>query len=565
MSLYSSIRLAANSLRANDIGLQVVGQNIANANTPGYIREEVVLSPAPTQRVGDLLLGMGVTVEAVIQKIDTFLEERLRGSVSDRSDAETRESNYAQLEGVIGELSDTDLSTSLNAFFSSIAEILNQPESVSVRNLAVLQGVTLTTGINNIADRVSEIRSDINDRVIDMADNINRLIEEIRSLNIRISQVEGGDISASDAVGLRDQRLLALEDLARLVDIRVREQPSGGVAVYSGSDFLVFEGTGRTVEAVLQSTAGLPAAAIHMANTDSPLNPASGELAGLLYTRDQIMGGFLTELDTFSQTLAFEFNKIYSAGQGLNGYQSLTSEFAVTANNLALNAAGLQFTPVNGSFQVMVHNTKTAETQTTDVVVDLNGLGQDMTLADLTAALGAVDGITATVSAGGNLTLSSDSADQEFAFRGDTSGVLAALGLNTFFSGSTARRLGVNQVVRDDPATFTASHDGIGADTENAVAMAAFIDFSIQSQNGSSLAVLYDRMIATTTQGSSISRAVAEGARMFETTLRGQKTATSGVSLDEEAVQMISFQRAFQASATYIATLNELFGILVNL
>src|SRR5574340_527133 len=134
MSLFGSIRLAANTLRANDIALQVVGQNIANANTPGYIREEVILEPGPTQRMGNLLLGLGVDVAAVVQKIDLFLEERLRGSVSDRVDAETLQNAYLELEGIVGELSDTDLSTSLNLFFSSISEILNQPESVSVRN-----------------------------------------------------------------------------------------------------------------------------------------------------------------------------------------------------------------------------------------------------------------------------------------------------------------------------------------------------------------------------------------------------------------------------------------------
>ncbi len=85
MSLFSSIQLANNALRAMQIGLQVTGQNIANANTPGYIREEVVFSPARTQRIGNLLLGLGVEVEGVIQKIDRFLENRLRLAGSDRA------------------------------------------------------------------------------------------------------------------------------------------------------------------------------------------------------------------------------------------------------------------------------------------------------------------------------------------------------------------------------------------------------------------------------------------------------------------------------------------------
>ena len=137
MSLFSSIQLANNALRATQVGLQVVGQNIANVNTPGYIREEVILSPAPTQQVGSLLLGLGVEVEGIVQKIDHFLSGRIRNAESDRARAEVQEETYLQLESLIGELSNTDLSTSLNEFFSSINEILSQTESVAVRNLAV--------------------------------------------------------------------------------------------------------------------------------------------------------------------------------------------------------------------------------------------------------------------------------------------------------------------------------------------------------------------------------------------------------------------------------------------
>ena len=321
MSLFGSIRMAGNSLRASEIALQVVGQNIANADTPGYIREEVVFSPAPTQKKGSLLLGLGVQVEAVVQKIDYYLEGRLRGAVSDLASAESREEAYTRLEGVIGELTDTDLSTSLDNFFSSINEILNQPENVSVRNLAVLQGQTLAADINRMADRVmATLRADVNERVEGLAGDINRLVEEVRSLNIQIAQMEGGNTSASDAVGLRDRRLEALEDLAQLVDIRVSEQESGGVTVYSGGDFLVFEGIARQVEVVLDTDRGLTVADLQIVETGSLLNPTSGEVYGLLTARDDVLGSFLDELDSFAATLAFEFNRVFSSGQGLSGY-----------------------------------------------------------------------------------------------------------------------------------------------------------------------------------------------------------------------------------------------------
>lgn len=565
MSLFGSIKLAANTLRANQIALQVVGQNIANANTPGYIREEVVLTPAPTQRYGGLLLGMGVQVSAVVQKLDHFLEERLRGAVSDQANTTTLEQSYAQLEAIIGELSDTDLSTSMNNFFAAIHEVLNQPESVSVRNLAVLQGVTLTEDINRMAVRTQELRRDVNDRIANMAADINRLLEEVRQLNVRIAETEGGDISNSDAVGLRDQRLHALESLSKLIDIRVVEQPSGGVVIYRGGDFLVFEGNKREVEVVLDTNRGMTVADIHLKDTDAPLNPSSGELKGLLIARDDVLGNFVDNLDAFAQTFAFEFNKVYASGQGLNGFDRVTGEYAVDDKDLALNEAGLQFTPQNGTFQVMVYNTRTQLTQTTDIRIDLDGLGKDTTLEDLRRLLDDVEGVSAVITLDRRLQISSESPDQQIAFAADTSGVLAALGVATFFTGTSARDLGINSDVTRDPAKFAASKNGVGNDTDIALELATFIDRPIVSQNGASIGILYDRLVGETTQGSTVAQADAAGANVFEMTLRGQRMATSGVNLDEEAIKMIAYQYSFTASAKFIATLNELFGILVSI
>src|SRR5688572_29173180 len=140
MTLFSTIQTANNALLAAQLGLQVTGNNIANANTPGYIRERLLLAPATTQRYGGVLLGLGVQVQGVVQITDRFLEERLRSATSDLANGEAQENVYVQLESLIGELSDTDLSTSLTGFFNSIHDIANQPDSVSVRNLAVLQG-----------------------------------------------------------------------------------------------------------------------------------------------------------------------------------------------------------------------------------------------------------------------------------------------------------------------------------------------------------------------------------------------------------------------------------------
>lgn len=565
MSLLSSIRLANNTLQAAQIGLQVVGQNIANANTPSYIREEVVLVPAGTQRLGDIVLGMGVRVDGVVQIVDRFLEERLRVAISDRASSEAQEKSYQQIEAILNELSDNDISSSMNRFFSSIHEVANQPESRSVRNLAVLNGEILANDIVRMAKRTLQFRLDLDEEVTNIANDIDRLLEEIRQLNIRIAQTEGGGTSRSDAVGLRDARQSALASLAELIDIRVEEQLSGGVAVYAGSTFLVIEGVRRSVDVVEASDDGIVINNIVVRETDSLIESGSGKLAGMLTARDEIVGGFLKQLNEFAGTLAVEFNRIFANGQGQSGFQELISEFNVNSAQTSLDTAGLLNPPQTGTFEVKVRDRQTGLTRTDVVDVNVNGLETDTTLDSLAAALDAIDGVAASVSTSRQLEISTESAEKEFAFAHDTSGVLAALGLNTFFSGTSASDLSIRDYLKNDPGKFAASQGGINQDSENALELASFLDKPLATAGNATIGNLYDDLAAGVTQGAAVARAVTDGFRSFEETLQAQSLATSGVNLDEEAVRLMMFQRMYQASARFIAALGELLEQLTNI
>lgn len=565
MSLFSSIQMANNTLQAQQIGLQVVGQNIANANTPGYVREQVNFAPAPTQQLGGLLLGLGVQVDGIRQKIDNFLEERLRGANAETADSAVQQQTYEQLEGLVNELSDQDLSSSLNNFFNSIADVLNKPNDSSTRNLVVLKGTTLTQDLSRLASRVQSERLNLDDRVSKMADDINRLVERIRTLNVQITSAEAGTSAKSDAVGLRDSRLQALSDLSKLININVQEQTDGSVLVYNGGNYLVFGGLKTEVEAAPVESRGQIVSSIRFTGSNATLEATGGELAGLISSRDDVIGSFLDGLDDVSQTLAYEFNRIYSSGQGLKGFTDLTSNSAVTDVNQPLDDAGLAFSPQNGSFQIKLYNTQTQLTQTYDIQVKLTGLDNDTTLTSLAAQLNAISGLSATITSSNKLNIKSTATDQQFAFANDTSGALASLGLNTFFTGSSSLGLGVDANVAKDPALFAASAQGVGAGTDNATQLAAFLTRPLDAKSGSSLQDTYNQFVGKLTQNSSAMKATADGFNVYQQTLIGQKNATSGVSLDEETINMLSFQRAFQASAKYIAALNDLLGIMVNL
>jgi flagellar hook-associated protein 1 FlgK len=565
MTLLGTLQTASNSIQAASLGLQVVGNNIANANNPDYIRQRLVQNPAPAVHRGGLLLGLGTKVEGVVQVLDQFLADRLRAATSDVARSQAQADAYSRLEAVIHELGDNDLSSTLTAFFGSLNDVLNQPESTSVRNIAVQKGQALADMLHRMDRQARDLHQDLDQQIAGQADEINRLLQEIAKLNVQIVQAEGGSVSPSDAVGLRDRRAAALSALANITNIQVVEQPTGDVAVYSGGDYLVMLGTARQVGVVQSVRDGLTVSEIQVQEIHSPLAAGGGKLAGLQTARDEVVGGFIQQLDQFTATLIREFNKIHAGGQGLTGFSDLTAQTAVSDPGRPLDSVGLAWMPTTGLFQVQILNTQTNERRTAEIHVDLDGLDSDTTLASLAAQLDAIDGLSATVGSDGRLRLTADAPQLRFAFAGDTSGVLASLGLNTFFTGTKAGDIGIHPLLRSDPGKLAVARGGPGEDTDNGLALASLLTTPLAGQNGASLATLYDRLTGNVAQASQTAQAAAEGFRYFQQTLQGQHLAVSGVNLDEEAVRMIEYQRVFQASARVVATVNELLQTLLNL
>jgi flagellar hook-associated protein 1 FlgK len=429
------------------------------------------------------------------------------------------------------------------------------------------KGVTLTEIIKNLSGRVSDVQAQLDKRVSADGDEINGLTEHIQKLNVQIASMEGGDSSSSEAGALRVSRQQAVDRLSQLLSIHVAEQPSGGISVAAGGDFLVFEGQRREVTVDRTNQNGVTSGVLKFADSNARVETNAGEIGGLYASRDQIVGAFLKRLDDLSGALAFEFNKVFSQGQGLVGFQKLTSVEVVHDSHAALDAAGLAFTPNSGTFDLIVHSKGGNSTRTTTINISLDGLDVDTTLASLAQQLDAIDGISASVTSNGGLQLKSDSSDIEFAFSGDTSGTLAALGINTFFTGSSAADIGVNAEVRgiDNAGKFAASSKGIGNGSGNAELLSALMDQPLSSASNSSLGDLYNQLINEVTQGSSVSQSLAEGYRTFQGTLEGQQQAVSGVSIDEEAVKMLTMQRIYQASAKYIQTVADLLDMLVKI
>jgi flagellar hook-associated protein 1 FlgK len=248
----------------------------------------------------------------------------------------------------------------------------------------------------------------------------------------------------------------------------------------------------------------------------------------------------------------------------LAGFQTVTGQTRLDDTTSALNAAGLAFTPKHGSFQLKVTNSLTGVTTTSNIAIDLDGIGGDTSLEDLRNAIAAVANVDAGITPDGRLKIDA-AANFEIRFSNDTSGVLAALGVNTFFTGSNAGDIGVNSVVAGNQLLFASSQGGGPSDNRNAVLMAEFVNRPIAALNGASLDQFYESTIASVAQASASETALAEGLKGFRDSLRGQRDQFSAVSLDEEIVRVMEFQRAFQAAARLVSTIDELFTTLLNM
>lgn len=571
MSLFGSLQTASNTLQAMQIGLQVVGNNIANANTEGFIRERVNYAPAPVQRIGGLNIGLGVLVDSITQELDDYVANQLRDASADRESADLQNEAYKDIERILGELSSNDLSTGLTQFFGAIEDTLNATagDPYSVRNLAVLEGANLASEIRRLEDRAKQLRDGYDTEISNAVSDVNRLAEEIQAFNIRITQVESGSVGSSDAGSLRTQRNNAVNELADLIDATIVEQPSGGLSISVGGEFLVFEGQRREVALEVADGTGEAESRLVFTDTSKRLDLSSGRIHGLTVARDDIVDGFRDQLSDFSSNLIFEFNKVFSQGQGLVGFESVTSADAVIDADAALDEAGLAFTPKNGSFLITVENTNTGDAETTQIEVDLLGDGsQDKTsLNDLAAQLDAVTGLDATVDVNGRLTIAASSDDIRFSFAEDTSDLLAAIGINTFFTGSGASNINVNSELDGiaNAGKFAASLDGIGGTTRNAVRLAALVDEPLDGLDGASIFDLYDQLVNEVAQNSTVAGSIADGLSAFESTLESEFQSISGVNVDEEAIEMIALQRIYQATARYISVIQEMLDALVRI
>jgi flagellar hook-associated protein 1 FlgK len=565
--LGGAFQIGRSALASYQAALAITGQNIANVANPNYARQSGRLIAEVGGPFGGIGPGGGVRLAQLVRHVDGALEHRLRLAIGARAGSETLLGALDQTEALYNELTEQDLSTQLSEFFAAFSTLQTDPQDIGARDLIVAAADSMIRTLDRQRDGLIQQVSDLNDQAEAAVREINAIAEEIAGLNARIVANESDGVSVASA--LRDRRDGLLRDLGELVDIQVREQESGELLVYVGSEPLVQFDLARSMTIERRLEDGLEIATVRFADTNSTVIVREGRLGGLLGARDAYVRDQLDRLDELARGLIFEVNRAHSTGVGLIAYESMQGNYAVLDPDAALNsdAAGLPFPVRNGTFLVHVRDKASGAVITRQIEVDLDGLNNDDTsLSDLAAALDGVPGLSATVTADRRLEVNAGTGS-EFWFSDDRSDALAALGLGAFFVGQDAESIDVAQPIREDVRRIAASVSGALNDGDNAGRIARLASRTSVSDllGGRSIPDFHQDIVTDLAVSAAAARTDFEAADAVHASLFAQREAVSGVSLDEEAINLSRFETAYQGAARYLNVVDELTTELMGL
>ena len=310
MSLFGMLGTTARALDAQRFGLDVVGNNLANVNTPGYSKRVVDLGAIPPP--DRFSAGNGVEVLGVRSMRERLYDQRL-------FDELPLEQQQAALADALG-LAEVALGTpggsidaDLDRFFDAFAGLADAPTSATARQQVLTDGQGLAKAFNGMASRLADAQRAADARVREDVESVNALTARIASINKSIASGP-----ATQTLHLRDEQILAVKELAGILGTQVLELADGTIQVATRSGRPLVIGA----EAYpLEVTSGGPQghAQIQTGGRDITAEITDGHLGGILQVRDRDIPAYVAQVDQLAYDIATEVNALHASGYDLDG------------------------------------------------------------------------------------------------------------------------------------------------------------------------------------------------------------------------------------------------------
>ena len=617
--------ISLSALQAFQQAIAVTSNNVANANTPGYDVESIVLSDIPPQSYGSLAVGGGVGVTGVTRAYSQAQANQLNNSQSSLGSLNAIQNYTNQIDNLFGTTAG-GLTTALQSYYSGWSNVANDPTSTASRQALLGDAQSLASSFQATATQLNGLNSDVNTRISADVSQINSIGQSIASLNQQIVAASG---SAQAPNALLDQRDKLVSNLSQLVGVSTTTDSNGALNVFIGNGQpLVLQNVTTTLTTVPDqfNASQLDVSTSTSGGVSINGSITSGDLGGLLSARTQVINPALNQLGQIASALSQSANAQQNSGLDLSGQLganlfsvgapqatassynsdattasvSITNTGALTPDNyvLAYNAGAYTLTDASTGKNVALSGAGTAASPLTadglSIVLSGTPASGDQFLIQPTAQAASTINVALTdpskiAAAGAVATSASDNntGSAEIAngtvldatnpallstttiqFTSPTTYSVNGAGSFAYTSGANIALNGWQTQITGTPATgdvFTVqSNAGGTGDNTNATAGA-----NIQAQgvlDGGTVSVSGAVSALVTGIGSQAQQ--INTAQSAQTAVNGQAQqavqSTSGVNLDEEAANLVQWQQSYQAAAQALTIANSLFTTLID-
>jgi flagellar hook-associated protein 1 FlgK len=364
--LSSTLSIAKTAIAAQQYGLNITGNNIANVNNPDYSVQNADQKNMRPALYAGFLFGTGVDTSQIKQSVNQLLEQRLTNAISTQASLEQQESYMRVMEGFFDESSQTSISSVLTEFWSSWHDLANNPNGSSERVAVYESGEKLVSSFESAAINMDDLLQDINADIISAVQQINELTSKIAVLN---GEIQAAEINRT-ANDLRDQRNRFVDELGTLIDIDTFEQSNGGIIVNIANSFTIVNGVDtyrvsvQQKEVVLESSSG---GGLVISDKIS-----GGKIGGLLAMRDEVIPKYQAEINELAREMIWALNYQHSQGVGLEYFsEPVIGDYATDDSRWLTSYAFGDKIDFSKDFTMWVEDTTSVDAQYTKIAIDM--------------------------------------------------------------------------------------------------------------------------------------------------------------------------------------------------
>ncbi|PLX91419.1 MAG: flagellar hook-associated protein FlgK [Desulfuromonas sp.] len=550
MGLAAALNTGKTSLFASQKSIEIAGNNIANVNTEGYSRQTAVLGDIPSLEFGGFFVGTGVRVNNIEREYDVFINEQLLDKSQELGAEDAKATPLSELERVFS-VGEDNLATEIDRFFDAWQELSANPSGQVERDIVIQRGELLASSFNSVARDLDNVRSNINETVASEIDGVNLKLNQIADLNTKIQTIEANGQSANS---FRDQRDLLLQELTYTLGVQSYEETGGAVNIQlPGGLPLVQNGSALQLEATPKGEDLVLTLNIGESSFDVKGKNLGGKFQGLFELRDEFIPTLKADLDLTAYELVQEVNNLHAQGMGLDG-----STGVAFFNN-----------PGNHTTQSYSDPDLATAFSAGNLSIEINGTPNTVAFAggslnDLASAINAAAlGTTATVS-------QQDDGSYVMMLTPDTAGQSVQLDMSEISGSYDAPEFSMPNISDlisisiQDTSKVAAGTGSAPGDNTNALAISALKDQNtIKGED--TFVSFYGKMAASVGIEAGQNRLAQSGAADSLTQLKNLRDGAVGVSIEEEMINLIKFQRGFEASAKLLSTVDELMVTVLNI